>query len=250
MKRFYYDSSKFYLDGKEFKLWSGAMHYFRIPKECWHDRLLKLKECGLNCVETYVAWNLHEKKEGFFDFTGNLSLNEYIDIAKDLGLYVIVRPGPYICAEWEGGGFPAWIKSYKGIKIRSHDAVYLEKCKRYLSKVLEQVKPHLIENGGNVLMLQVENEFGSFIPDRQYLDELKAYFEKEVPECLLFTADGARDETIKNGSLPSVLVCLNFGSKVAQNMGVLKALRPNQPYVWNIGVAGLTIGEGNTPCAV
>ena len=104
-----FDSRNFLMDGKPFTILSGAMHYFRIPREYWHDRLLKLKECGFNTVETYTCWNLHEKEEGVFDFTGMLDVAAYVDEAAALGLNVILRPGPYICSEWEFGGLPAWL---------------------------------------------------------------------------------------------------------------------------------------------
>ena len=107
-----YDEKQFYLDGKPYRIISGAMHYFRIPREYWRDRLMKLKECGFNTLETYTCWNLHEPEEGRFDFTGMLDLAAYIDLAAELGLNVILRPGPYICSEWDFGGLPAWLLKY------------------------------------------------------------------------------------------------------------------------------------------
>ncbi len=231
MKRFYYDEKSFYLDGKKFLLHSGAMHYFRIPKEYWYDRLLKLKECGLTCVETYIPWNLHEPEEGKFVFGGDIDLAGYIEQAAKLGLYVIVRPGPYICAEWEAGGFPHWLKRYERLEVRTHEPTYLEKITPYLRKVCEIIRPYLIENGGNVLMVQIENEFGSFDRDVEYLTYIKELYEKTIPEAMLFTADGEWREALENGTLPDVLVCGNFGSQIEGKMQYIKDFRPNQPYV-------------------
>ena len=124
-----YGSNRFYLDGEPFNILSGAMHYFRIPREYWKDRLLKLKECGLNTVETYTCWNLHEKEEGVFDFEGMLDIGEFIRQATELGLYVILRPGPFICGEWDMGGIPAWMLKYCDSTLRTSDPVYLRRIK-------------------------------------------------------------------------------------------------------------------------
>ena len=121
MDRFTYDSTNFLLDGQPFRIISGAMHYFRIVPEYWEDRLKKLKACGFNTLETYTCWNLHERKEGQFDFSGMLDIEKYIETAEKLGLYVIVRPGPYICAEWEFGGLHSWLLSYPHMSLRCND---------------------------------------------------------------------------------------------------------------------------------
>ena len=122
-----YDSKNFLMDGKPYTILSGAMHYFRIPREYWRDRLTKLKECGFNTLETYTCWNLHEREEGVFNFTGMLDIAAYIRLAGELGLNVIVRPGPYICSEWEFGGLPAWLLKYDKMPIRCNDPLYLSK---------------------------------------------------------------------------------------------------------------------------
>ena len=115
MNQLTYDQSQFYMDGKPFLVWSGTIHYFRVPREYWRDRLLKLKECGFNTVETYTCWNLHEPEEGKFDFSGMLDIEAFLQTAQELGLYVILRPGPYICAEWDFGGLPGYGPSVDGI---------------------------------------------------------------------------------------------------------------------------------------
>lgn len=230
MKRFYYDEKQFYLDGKVFPLRSGAIHYFRVPKPYWRDRLLKLKECGLTCVETYVPWNLHEPKRGDFYFSGDLDLAGFIEVAASLGLYVIVRPGPYICAEWEAGGLPYWLQKEKNLRIRTHQPAYLERLTPYLQKVIDILRPYHVERGGNVLMLQLENEYGSFGSDPEYLAYLKEFYAKNFSECILFTADGEWREALENGTTDSVLACVNFGSQVAEKMEYLKEFRPRQPY--------------------
>lgn len=231
MKRFYYTNEAFFLNGKEITIISGTIHYFRVPKMHWHDRLLKLKECGFNCVETYVAWNLHEPEESTFCFDGELDIAAFIDEANALGLMAIVRPGPYICAEWESGGFPYWLHNYENLQVRRYNQVFLEKSENYLKKVYEIVKPRLVENGGNVLMMQIENEYGSFGKDDEYLQALLKIHEKYVPECIPFTSDGSEHELLQGGVIPGVLATANFGSKAEWNMDSLKSYCPNQPYM-------------------
>ena len=138
-----YDKNTFYKNGKEHRIISGAMHYFRIPRKYWRDRLEKLYQCGFNTVETYVCWNLHEPEEGVFDFSDNLDLAAYIDEAKEVGLDVYLRPGPYICAEWEFGGLPYWLHKYPDMSLRCNDETYLEKVTPYLERVLAIAKPRM-----------------------------------------------------------------------------------------------------------
>lgn len=229
MKRFTTKNGRFFLDGEEFVFRSGAIHYFRVPEQYWRDRLLKLKECGFNCVETYAAWNLHEPEEGAFEFGGNLDLGAFLDMANELGLYTIVRPGPYICAEWESGGLPYWLLKYPNLKIRSHEPTYLKKATEYLCRIFDIVKPRLFENGGNILLAQVENEFGGYGKDDRYLSYLAALYKKYLPECTLFTSDGVWKSSLQNGSAEGAIVCGNFGSNVENNMATLKELYPDQP---------------------
>ncbi len=229
-KRFYYEGEQFFLDGEKFLLRSGAMHYFRIPKAYWKDRLLKLKECGFNCVETYIPWNLHEPEEGVFDFSGELDFGEYIDEAASLGLQAIVRAGPYICAEWENGGLPYWLGRYEKC-IRTSHPVFMEKVTNYFERVFAYVRPRLVENGGNILMVQVENEYSHFGEDTGYLSALESFYAEHLPEALLFTADNCDEKGFRLGSLPNRLLCGNFGSAVEENMRKIHAVRPNQPKV-------------------
>lgn len=229
MKRFYYDTNNFYLDDKKFIIRSGAIHYFRVPKIYWLDRLTKLKECGLNCVETYLPWNLHQPKEDEFIFSDNLDFVEFINLANSLNLFVIVRPGPYICAEWENGGLPYWLKNYADIKIRSSQKTYLDKLTPYLTVVANKVKPLLVENGGNVLMIQIENEYGSYGNDYKYLNYIKNLYSTLIPECTLFTADGYCNQAQSNGSLEGVLATVNVGSSFNKVMPWLKRKFPYQP---------------------
>lgn len=154
MKRFEIGSS-FYLDGQEFKILSGAIHYFRIQPEDWYHSLYNLKALGFNTVETYVPWNMHEPKKGQFDFQGILDIEKFLQIAQDLGLYAIVRPSPFICAEWEFGGMPAWLLT-EDMRIRSSDASYLQAVADYYDELLPRLVPRLLDKGGNILMMQVE----------------------------------------------------------------------------------------------
>lgn len=228
MKAFTYNGKDFILDGEKIVIRSGAVHYFRVPEKYWYDRLLKLKECGFNFVETYVAWNVHEKEEGVFDFSGDNDLAEFLKIAQDLGLYAIVRPGPYICAEWEFGGFPYWLLKYD-MKVRSSDPVYFAKLSRYINKVFDVLEPFLLDNGGNVVFMQVENEYGYYGDDKKYLDDLVSLYRTRTKACLLFTSDWPDAYSVNRGNAKGTIACGNFGSNVVENLKNLETVRPNQP---------------------
>lgn len=224
-----YKGNKFFLDAEEYTIISGAMHYFRIPREYWHDRLLKLKECGFNTVETYTCWNLHEPRENVFDFSGMLDLEAYIDIAKELGLNVILRPGPYICAEWEMGGLPAWLLNYPNLTIRCNDELFISKVERYYNELLGRIVPKLSTNGGNIIMMQIENEYGSYGDDHEYMQRIADIYKKAGVDCLLFTSDGASNSMLQGGTLPEYPCVANFGSRPNENFKVLNEFRPDQP---------------------
>ena len=229
MPTFTYDNAHFLLNGEPFTVISGAIHYFRTPPEYWEDRLKKLKACGFNTVETYTCWNLHERREGEFDFSGMLDIVRFIETATALGLYVIVRPGPYICAEWDFGGLPAWLLSYPQMAIRCNDPLYLEKVAPYYRELLSRIRPYLITNGGNILMVQVENEYGSFGNDHDYLRRVAEMYRENGIDCTLFTSDGTCLWMLNGGSLPEILEVANFGSKAKDNLLALKAYQPDRP---------------------
>ena len=213
----------FYLDGKPFKILSGAIHYFRIPEEDWYHSLYNLKALGFNTVETYVAWNLHEPTEGNFNFEGNLNIDKFLQTAQDLGLYAIVRPSPFICAEWEFGGLPAWLLN-KDMRIRSSDPAYVEMVGRYYDHLLPRLVSRLLDNGGNILMMQVENEYGSYGEDKTYLREIRRLMEERSVTCPLFTSDGPWRATLKAGTLieDDLFVTGNFGSKANFNFSQMQ----------------------------
>lgn len=229
MATFTYKGKNFLLNGEKFIIRSGAIHYFRVKNEDWYDRLLKLKECGFNTVETYVAWNLHEPREGEFYFDGDLDLAKFIDTANALGLYALVRPGPFICAEFDFGGLPSWLLSYPNIKLRCYDETYLSKVRAFFTRLFEIVTPRLITNGGNILMVQIENEYGSFGNDKHYLQALVDMNRALGVDCLLFTSDGVLPVMTECGSHSDCLATVNFGSQAETKMKTLEERRPNQP---------------------
>ncbi len=232
-----YDDKNFYIDGKKTKIVSGAMHYFRIVPEYWQDRLLKLKEMGCNSVETYIPWNLHEKTEGNFDFSGALDFVKFLDMAKDMGLYAIVRPGPFICSEWDMGGLPWWLLKYRDVELRCSDERFLSLCTPYLERVCALLKPHLYENGGNVLFLQIENEYGSYGNDKSYLKWLRDFYLERGIDCPFITSDGETDFLLRAGSLPGVLASVNYRNESEKCVGKLKEFKKDQPgavmELWN-----------------
>ena len=222
MKRFEIGSS-FYLDGQEFKILSGAIHYFRIQPEDWYHSLYNLKALGFNTVETYVPWNMHEPKKGQFDFQGILDIEKFLQIAQDLGLYAIVRPSPFICAEWEFGGMPAWLLT-EDMRIRSSDASYLQAVADYYDELLPRLVPRLLDKGGNILMMQVENEYGSYGEDKDYLRAIRQMMLDRGVDCPLFTSDGPWRATLRAGTLieEDLFVTGNFGSKADYNFAQMQ----------------------------
>lgn len=222
-------NKKFYMDSKPFDIYSGAMHYFRTVPEYWEDRLTKLKAAGFNTVETYVCWNLHEKKPGEFDFSGILDIEKYLEIAQKVGLYAIVRPGPYICAEWDFGGLPAWLLKDKNMQIRCMYPDYLKCVERFYKELLPRLVPHLQSNGGNIIAMQVENEYGSYGNDKEYLRYVEKLTRDCGIDCLLFTSDGNTNNMLSGGSLPDIYKVLNFGSRSRTAFNVLKGFENDGP---------------------
>ena len=229
MSVFTYKEKEFLLDGEPFTVISGAIHYFRVIPAYWEDRLRKLRACGFNTVETYVAWNLHERREGEFDFEGGLDLVRFIEIADSLGLKVILRPGPFICAEFEGGGLPSWLLTYPDVRVRCHSPRYLEKVRPYYRELLGRVRPYLCTNGGPIIMMQVENEYGSYGDDKDYLRAVTAMYHEYGADCLLFTSDGTCDFMIAGGTLPELLSVMNFGEDPEGAFRAISAVKPHQP---------------------
>lgn len=222
-------NKEFYMNGKPFKIYSGAMHYFRILPEYWEDRLTKLKLAGFNTVETYVCWNLHEPKPNEFCFDGLLDIVKFIETAKKVGLYCIVRPGPYICAEWDFGGLPAWLLKDKNMQIRCNYPDYLSCVERFYKKLLPMLVPHLETNGGNIIAMQVENEYGSYGNDKEYLKFIESLMNECGIDVLYFTSDGNWKNMLSGGSLPHIYKVLNFGSKAKTAFNCLKDFENNGP---------------------
>lgn len=222
---------QFCKDGEPIKLISGAVHYFRNLPETWPDIFEKLRAMGCNCVETYCAWNMHEPKPGTFDFTGRLDIVRFIKEAEKAGLMVIVRPGPYICAEWEFGGLPWWIQREEGLEIRCRNEVYIRYFDRYLDELLGRVRPLLCTNGGPVILLQCENEYGYYGDDREYLSYLRDGYRRRGIDVPLFTSDGGSEDSLLDGTVEGCLPTLNFGSRVEENFKVHDQLFPDCPKV-------------------
>lgn len=225
------ENDHFLMNGKPFQIYSGAIHYFRVLPEYWHDRLAKLKAAGFNTVETYVSWNLHEPKKGEFDFSGRLDIVRFIKTAEELGLYVIVRPGPYICAEWDFGGLPAWLLQDKNIQLRCNDPVYLGHVENFYKELFSKIAPLQETNGGNIIAMQVENEYGNYGNDKKYLENIRKIMTDNGIDVLHFTADGTEPSMIHGGGIDGVFRTLNFGSRASSAFNSLKGIQDNMPKV-------------------
>lgn len=199
--------SAFILDGKPFQIISGELHYPRIPREAWRARFKMAKAMGLNTISTYVFWNLHEPEKGQFDFSGNNDIAEFVKEAGQEGLWVILRPSPYVCAEWEFGGYPYWLQNEKGLIVRSKEPKYLNEYKQYIQAVGKQLAPLQVGHGGNILMVQIENEYGSYGSDKDYLALNENMFKEAGFDGLLYSCDPAGD--LRKGYLPGLLPAVN-----------------------------------------
>ena len=217
------------MDGMPYQIIAGEMHYARIPREYWRDRLRKAKAMGLNTITTYVFWNLHEPRPGIYDFTGQNDIAEYIREARAEGLNVILRPGPYICAEWELGGYPSWLLKDRDLILRSSEPRYTAAVQTWFHRLGQEINPLLLKNGGPIIAVQVENEYGSFGSDRSYLEGVKStLIDNGMGDTVLYTANPPND--LINGSLPELPTVINFGGGDAQkSFAKLEQLRPDGP---------------------
>ncbi|MET9443417.1 beta-galactosidase [Streptomyces sp. NPDC006610] len=223
-------SDGFLLHGEPLRIISGAMHYFRVHPDQWADRLRKARLMGLNTVETYVPWNAHQPDpDGPLVLDGILDLPRYLSLAKAEGLHVLLRPGPFICAEWDGGGLPSWLTSDPDIRLRSSDPRFTDAIDRYLDALIPPLLPHMAAAGGPVIAVQVENEYGAYGKDAAYLEHLRTGLRSRGVEELLFTCDQADPAHLTAGSLPDTLVTGTFGSRIESSLATLRAHLPEGP---------------------
>lgn len=221
----------FRLDGKKFVIISGELHYPRVPRMYWRDRMRKMKAMGLNTLSTYVFWNAHESEPGKFDFGGELDVAEFVRTAQEEGLWVILRPGPYVCAEWDLGGFPAWLLRDPNLRLRQNDPGFLAAAAVYLKQVGLRLAPLLLTHGGPILMVQVENEYGSFGADHVYVEAIRKMIREAGFDGQLYTADGSSQQQLAGGTLPDLPVAINFGNEQQpdKEFAALAQVRPSGP---------------------
>jgi beta-galactosidase len=217
----HYEILFFLLDGKPFQMISGEMHYPRVPKEAWRQRMKMARAMGLNTIGTYVFWNLHEPQKDKFDFTGNNDIAAFVKIAQEEGLWVVLRPSPYVCAEWEFGGYPYWLQNEKGLTVRSTETQYLAEYKKYINALGKRLAPLQVNHGGNIIMVQVENEYGSYGKDKTYLDINRKMFIEAGFDGLLYTCDPVRD--VKDGHLDGLLPAVNGTDKPDEIKNLVRA---------------------------
>lgn len=222
-------SDGFLLHGEPFRILSGAMHYFRVHPDQWSDRLRKARLMGLNTVETYLPWNHHQPEPGTLVLDGFLDLPRWLRLAQQEGLHVILRPGPFICAEWDDGGLPSWLLADPDIRLRTSDPRFTGAFDAYLDLLLPALRPYLAAHGGPVIAVQVENEYGAYGDDTAYLKHVQQSLRERGVEELLFTCDQADPEHLSAGTLPGTLAATTFGSRVEENLAALRTHQPEGP---------------------
>ncbi|XP_052045630.1 beta-galactosidase-1-like protein 3 [Apodemus sylvaticus] len=217
----------FTLDGHKFMIVGGSIHYFRVPREYWKDRLLKLQACGFNTVTTYIPWNLHEPERGKFDFSEILDLEAYVLLAETIGLWVILRPGPYICAEVDLGGLPSWLLRNPVTDLRTTSKGFIEAVDKYFDHLIPKILPSQYRRGGPVIAVQVENEYGSFQKDNEYMDYVKkALLKRGIVELLLTSDD---KDGIQMGTVKGALATINMHSFIKDPFIKLHAMQTDKP---------------------
>lgn len=224
----------FLLDGEPFTILSGAIHNTRVHPTDWHHSLYNLKAMGFNTVETYFTWNTIEPRPGEFDFTGFNDIAAFLDEAASLGLWAIVRPSPFICGEWEWGGMPSWLMKDRSLRPRSRDPKFLELVAAYYDQLMPLLVPRQITHGGNILMMQIENEYGSYCEDKEYLRAIRDLMVERGVDVPLCTSDGPWRGCLRAGTLidDGVLATGNFGSRSAENLAALKAFHEEHGKNW------------------
>ncbi|KAG7223133.1 hypothetical protein INR49_015892 [Caranx melampygus] len=221
------DSSQFTLEGKPIRILGGSIHYFRVPRAHWEDRLLKMKACGINTLTTYVSWNLHEPERGVFNFEDDLDIEAYLRLAARLGFWVILRPGPYICAEWDLGGLPSWLLRDPNMKLRTTYPAYTKAVDSFFDQLIKRVVPYQYSNGGPIIAVQVENEYGSYAADVKYMPFMKeALLSRGITELLL-TSDNK--DGLKLGAVKGALQTINFQNLNPDDIKYLDEIQPQKP---------------------
>uniref|UniRef100_A0A7N6BIX9 Glycoside hydrolase 35 catalytic domain-containing protein n=1 Tax=Anabas testudineus TaxID=64144 RepID=A0A7N6BIX9_ANATE len=221
------NSSQFTLETKPFRILGGSIHYFRVPRAYWEDRLLKMKACGLNTLTTYVPWNLHEPERGVFSFEDQLDLEAYLQLAAKLGLWVILRPGPYICSEWDLGGLPSWLLRDPNMKLRTTYPGFITAVNSFFNQLMKKVVPHQYSKGGPIIAVQVENEYGAYAKDKDYMSFIKeALLSRGITELLLTSDD---KEGLKLGGVKGALQTINFQKLNPDAISYLDAIQPQKP---------------------
>ncbi|ROQ41599.1 beta-galactosidase [Frondihabitans sp. PhB188] len=235
--RFALGATDFLLDGAPHRILSGALHYFRVHPDHWADRIEKARLLGLNTIETYVPWNDHEPVPGAWTADGALDLARFLDLVQAAGMHAIVRPGPYICAEYDNGGLPAWLFTDPEVGIRRFEPRFMAAVESYLRRVYDIVAPRQIDAGGAVILVQIENEYGAYGSDRQYLRALVDITRDAGITVPLTTVDQPEPEMLENGSLPDLLKTGSFGSRSPERLATLRAHQPTGPLMsseyWN-----------------
>lgn len=220
----------FLLDGKPFLIKEAEMHYTRIPAEYWEHRIQMCKALGMNTICIYAFWNIHEQKEGEFDFKGQNDIAAFCRLAQKHGMYIMLRPGPYVCSEWEMGGLPWWLLKKKDIKLRTNDAYFLERTKLFMNEIGKELADLQVSRGGNIIMVQVENEYGAYATDKEYIanirDIVKGAGFTDVP---LFQCDWS--STFQRNGLDDLVWTINFGTgaNIDAQFKKLQEARPNAP---------------------
>ncbi len=229
MPDFRIGDTDFLLDGEPVRILSGALHYFRVHPDSWADRIEKARLMGLNTIETYVPWNAHSPRPGEFHADGMLDLARFLRTIGDAGLHAIIRPGPFICAEWDRGGLPTWLFRDPEVGVRRHEKRFLDMVEEYLDHVLGIVAPLQVDRGGPVLLVQVENEYGAFGDDRAYLEAIAEITRRCGITVPLVTVDQPVDHMLATGGLEGVLRTASFGSRSVERLRTLRAHQPTGP---------------------